>query len=380
MLDATSQPVLIVADSIAQFDRVEWDRCFPAELESWDYYRAVENARLPDFEFCYLGLRQAGQLVAVVPAFMTDYSLDTTVQGGWKRLTGAIDRYFPDLFCVRILCLGSPVSEICHLGFAPGIEFDVQADLLRRLLAAADGTARERGIGMVTIKDAAGTIDNLWQECERAGFQRLPSLPTAILPLPFARFEDYLASLSRATRKDMKRKLKVAGRIRIEQRRQIDDVLLSVVALYEATRARSDLQFEELPATYFAGVLSAMSGRASCFLYWDDAALVAFNLVLHDDHRLIDKFLGMDLAAARAYNLYFLSWATNVRYCIEQGIDCYQSGQADYGPKLRLGSHLLPNHLYFRHRQPAIHWLLRLVGRLVNPHHFDKHLQGKQAA
>ncbi len=89
------------------------------------------------------------------------------------------------------------------------------------------------------------------------------------------------------------------------------------------------------------------------FLYWHDGELVAFNFVIETADRLIDKYIGMNYAVVPRLNLYFNSWLHNVRYCIERGIPLYQSGQAFYGPKLRLGCRLQPNWHYFRHRNAA---------------------------
>jgi hypothetical protein len=100
-------------------------------------------------------------------------------------------------------------------------------------------------------------------------------------------------------------------------------------------------------------------------LYWLGDTLVAFNLLLDAPGRVIDKEIGMRYDVARTYNLYFLSWMTNVRHCIARRIPVYQSGQGLYGPKLRLGSRLQPQWQYFRHRNPVINAILRLVSRVT---------------
>lgn len=366
---------LTVTRSIADLPRDQWDRCFPGELESWDYYRAVEMADLAEFEWRYFALQEGQDLLAVVPAFITDYRLDTTMQGPWKRVTEQINRRFPRLLALRLLSLGSPVGEICHLGFAPSVNETDKVVLLRQLLAGLDHHAADLGIGLLGIKDAAERDGGVWQAATRAeGYQRLPGLPTAHLPLPYASEADYFASLSAGTRKDLRRKLKAASAIRIERRHDLSDVRDQVMALYAETLDRSQLQFERLPAGYFEGVLRQLGDRASCFLYWAGDQLVAFNLVLHDRDRLIDKFLGMHYPAVPTYNLYFLSWMTNVRFCLANGIANYQSGQAGYGPKRRLGSALAPNWLYFRHRHPVLNRVLAVVGQLVRLDRFDDEL------
>src|SRR5262249_15469383 len=107
--------------------------------------------------------------------------------------------------------------------------------------------------------------------------------------------------------------------------------------------------------------LAECAPRALCATYWLDGALVAFNLVLCDGDRMIDKFLGMDYAKAREHNLYFYTWMENVRYCIANGILVYQSGQGLHQQKKRLGSRLLANWLWYRHRNPLVDRLLAAI-------------------
>ena len=128
---------VILARSIEAFDREEWNALFADELEDWFYYHAVENAGLPGFEWIYLGIWEHGRLRAAVPGFVTEYRVDTTLNGPLKRVTRAVGHVAPRLLGVPLVSLGSPVGEICHLGFAP----DCSAAERRRLSSAARGAA-----------------------------------------------------------------------------------------------------------------------------------------------------------------------------------------------------------------------------------------------
>src|SRR5262249_37347033 len=129
--------------------------------------------------------------------------------------------------------------------------------------------------------------------------------------------------------------------------------------LYQETRARGDMQFEELTLAYFSGVLDRMGEKAFCALYYCGDDLLAINLLLRNGDTLLDKFFCMNAERGRAYNLYFLSWFTNVRLCLEQGLSRYQSGAAAYENKLRLGSALTRTTIYFRHQSMLANAALR---------------------
>ena len=361
----------IVAHSIGDFARDEWDRLFPGDPEGWSYYRAIEHSRLAGFEWLYFAVRDDDELLAVVPAFVTDYRLDTTLTGPLRRVTGAIARVFPRLLHQRLLSLGSPIGEVCHLGFAAALDRAGQVRLLDLLFSKVEKYARRNGISMLAAKDATMAQDEIWTAAAaHHGLRRQPGLPTALLDIRFDSLEGYLATLSRATRKDLRRKLKASVAIRVEWRDNIDDIIDEVMRLYRATLAHSALTLEELTPEFFTGVLRELGRRSSCATYWLGDRLVAFNLVLHDSDVLLDKFLGMDYRFARRYNLYYLTWLTNIGYCIEHGLGRYQSGQGLHREKLRLGSRLSANWLWYRHRNRVCDAVFAAFERLFR---LDRH-------
>lgn len=356
--------------TIEAIDRGAWNDCFPTELEDWDYYRAVERADIADFQWRYLALYEDDVLVAAAVAFTTAYSLDTTLQGPGKRLSERLRRWWPGLFDVRLYALGSPVAEQCHVGTARHIEPARRVELLRHLLRLARTDADQAGIGLLAVKDASHRDSQWLQVCQEAGLQSMPGLPSAELPITFGSVDAYLGTLGKSTRKDLRRTLRGPGP-RIEWRSSVEDLLPRMMQLYEATLCRSDLTFERLPPAYFREVLEHLDKRAACVLYWVGEELVAFNLLLLDEQRLVDKFFAHDLARTREHNLYMRSWLANVGYCIEHGIAIYACGQAGYASKLRLGCSFIGNTVFFRHRSRLLDSLLRVVKLFIRPDRSD---------
>nr|WP_218171119.1 GNAT family N-acetyltransferase [Pseudomonas yamanorum] len=356
--------------TIRAIERSAWNDCFPDALEDWDYYVAVENAAIDDFQWRYLAVFDEATLVAVAPAFITRYRLDTTVSGVGKRFTERLERLWPGVLKLGLYAIGSPVAEQCNAGIASHIPESERQALLAQLLLAARRDADTFGVGLVAVKDAP-TKDEGWSNsCLGAGFQSMPSLPTALLPIPFGSVDAYLGSLDKATRKDLRRKLRAPGP-RVEWRRNIDDVLPRIMALYEATLERSDLQFERLPAGYFTGILEQLQERAVCVLYWVDEQLVAFNLILLNQDRLIDKFFGEDIDYSREYSLAVRSWLTNIDYCIRHDIALYECGQAGYASKLLLGCEFQGNSMFFRHRNWLVNRALFVAKVFLRPDRSD---------
>lgn len=356
--------------SIRGIERDQWNDCFPGLLEDWDYYLAVEQAGIEGFTWRYLAVYDGPVLLGVAPAFATRYSLDTTVQGVGKRVTQRVSRWWPGLLQLSLYAIGSPVAEHCNAGIASHVEEHRRGEIFRRLLEVARRDANDLGIGLLAVKDAPSQDQQWVDTCRKARLQVMPSLPSALLPVSYPSMDAYLGSLGKSTRKDLRRTMR-ACTPRIEWRRQVDDVLPDMMRLYEATLSRSDLQFERLGPGYFTEILAQLGERAVCVLYWIDDTLVAFNLMLLDERRLIDKIFAHDLARTREHNLYARSWLANVEFCIRHGIAVYEAGQAGYASKIRFGCRFENNLLFFRHRNRLMNNVLKLIRLFIRPDRSD---------
>lgn len=355
-----------VVRSIHEIGREAWDACFPGALEAFDYLSAVEGARLAGFDWRYVVVERDGQILAAAPGFFTDYSLDTTLSDFGRRMIAATRRFAPRAFTVRMACLGSPCLEDVGLGFSAAAAGHNRLVLVETLLDGFAAAATQAGCWLMAVKDAPEPQRGLWASAARAaGYQATPGMPSAVLPIDFTDMDGYFARLSAGTRKDMRRKLKALDHLRVEVVHDLTGLEDRVLELYRQTRERSDLQFEELTAAYFSGVLAHMGERALCVLYWAGEDLVGFNLLLTDGETLLDKFFCMESARGPELNLYFVSWFTNVRLCLERGLSRYQSGQAAYENKLRLGSRLIGADMYFRHRRPLVNRALAWAAPLL---------------
>lgn len=356
----------LALDSIEAVEPSQWNRLFPGELEDWSYLRATERARLQGFRFVYFVVREGVRLLAAAPAFLTDYRLDTTVSGALKRVTETTAKLLPRLLRVPMLALGSPVTERCQAGFDSEANAAQRARWLSALLSQMEVHAAREHVQMLALKDVCESGSALWRRLlPRHGFRPLPGLPGATLALPYTDLDGYLATLGPATRKDLRRKWRAASGLRIEWRDNLDGIHDDVLRLYRATLAHAEFQFEELNAAYFENMLREMPGRAFCVTYSEGETLLAFNLVLQDSTRLLDKFFGADPQARSRYNLYHVSWLENIRHCLAQRIPLYESGQGLHQEKLRLGSTLNANTLWYRHRNRFLDGVFARVDRLA---------------
>lgn len=354
-----------VVDTLAAVDRERWNACFVGEIEDYDYLRAVEESKLDGFAFRYLLIEAHGVLRACAPAFLNEYHLETTLKEPMKRWSEVLRRRAPQLITLKLLCLGSPCTETGLIGYAADAGPEERLALTRALVAALEDYAATVRCGLIAYKDIAVDGDAALASVIRPlGYAAVPTLACASLPIDFASVDDYLARLSPGTRKDMRRKLKSRARVEIEVRCTVDDVIDEIMPIYGDTRDRAEMAFEDLTPDYFTGLGRCMGERAMTVLYRVDGELLAANVLLRSDDLLLDKFLLMK-PEGRAYNLYYLSWFYNLQYCLDHGLPRYQSGQAAYANKLKLGSRLAPANVWFKHRNPVLNTVLKLISPLL---------------
>jgi len=190
-------------------------------------------------------------------------------------------------------------------------------------------------------------------------FAQIQSSPYCSLPIVYDSLESYLAGLSKATRKDLRRKLRDAQDIEIRRTREPGPWLDMMYRWYLRAVERSEIVFGMQRLEYFAQVCRVVPG-AEFVLYFHGGTLLAFNLVIVTPESLVDQYFGMDDDRGRQYALYFISWLENIRYCIAHRIPRYDAGQGAETTKERLGTDMVPSLVLLRHRNPIIHRLFTM--------------------
>jgi predicted N-acyltransferase len=355
-----------VLTTLDDLPRSQWDGLFGDDLETFDYLRAVEGAGLAGFDWRYVLVHRQGRLVGAAPAFITDYRLETTFEGTGRKVAQQVRRLAPGVMTPKLACLGSPCTETARAGFAPDLAQDDRPAVLAALIEAFEIDAARAGCALTGVKDADHAQADLWSRAlSEAGYSAVAGQAIADLIVDFPDLDAYLGQLSSGVRKDMRRKLRSRPDVRVELRSDLGEALPRAMALYHQTLARAPSQLETLTPAFFTEVADRMSGRAIFALYYVGDDLLAFNLLLANGEVLLDKFFCMEAERGRAHNLYFLSWFYNLELCLNRGLKLYQSGQANLGDKLRLGSRLTPAAMYFRHRNSVLNGALRALAPLV---------------
>ena len=347
--------------SITELPREHWDAVWPPAAEGWGFYRCQEQAGIEGFEFFYAALYAGEQPALVAPLFAADFNLGLALDERGRARLQKLQRWWPRLLVFRTLFCGAPTSEKGLVAVDDRFRGDPM--LFAAFDAALRALARRHRAWMIVFKDFMDADLGVLAPLKSRGWFTGDSVPTAKLDIVFTSTEQYLAMLSAARRKDLRRKLKKnrGGRLQIEVVKDISHCIDDAHRLYLAVRDRGPLQWERLTKAFFLNFAREMPANTVYFLYWlkDESGgrqLVGVNFCLHFADRIIDKFIGMDYAVSRELNLYFVSFVNNVEWCIEHGLKTYMLSQGGDRVKLQLGAQLVPLRTMTRIANPVVNW------------------------
>ncbi len=368
------------ADNLSA-DLAAWQTLLPNQLEAYHYHLAFAEANIQDFKTAYVTVFEQEKPVLVAPIFVMDYALDTTVQGKLKTLTTKIRKLFPTLLTLRLLCVGSAVTDSAIIGFET-----INTDIIQTLYLKLEEIARLENVSVIAFKDLTEKdLAQLKLPLQTLGFSIVDNMPVAKNSINFSSLDDYLATISYSTRKGLRRKMKSFAQLRIEEHDGMPPQMDEIFQLYLNCYEKSELKFEKLTRHFFENLAKRMPNNCRFVLYYcgekngdkSSEKLIGFNCLLYGNGILMDKYIGLDYDKSHDVNLYSLSWLHNISMCIRDGFHTFQSGQAAYETKLSLGASLTQTYIVFKHRNRLINPLLKLASRLLAYENFDASVKKK---
>lgn len=338
-------------------------RLFPEPSVTAPLLSLVEESGVDGFNLGSIVVFDDEAPILLLPLFETRFDLSAYVKGWTRKSLKAAGRLMPSVFQPRILGVGLVEGEWSEIGIDPQIDEDTLDEAFQMAFSTLQTIADEHKNDMVALYNF-NQYGKLPEEmCNK--FNRVPFRPCARLPIDFSSVDEYLSRLSRAARKDLHRKMRVAPEVRIIRSRTISPYLDRIFQLYQDTVARSPLAPGVHNRLFFDKICERVPG-AEYTLYFVRDELVAFNLIFVKQEALVDKYFCMDYGRGRKYNLYVLSWLENVRTCLERKIPLYYAGQGTEETKAHLRATFIPSFILFKHRQPLFDRLLVRQSAVIN--------------
>ena len=352
-----------------------WKHALQNESKDHRYYEVVEETLKCGFEHHYLLLEDAsGKIRAVQPVFFVRQNLIEGVPGKIRSVVDRIREVFPRFLTMRVLMIGCAAGTgdlgACHEEDEPWT-----ADALK---AALRIYARRNKASLVVFKDFPANYRSVLDTLLSDGYARIPSMPMTRLPLAYANWDEYFDTLSKATRKDLRRKFRKterAPKIEMEVLNDVAPLVDEIYPLYLAVHERSSLKFETLTKDYFRAIGQRMPDRAHFFVWRQDGKIVAFSFCLVWGGVIYDECIGLDYRVALNLHLYFYTLRDIISWALQQGLKYYYSNPLNYEPKLHLDCELVPLDLYIMHPNPLLNSVFRRVIKYLGPTRHDPVLQ-----
>jgi len=289
--------------------------------------------------------------ILLLPLFETQFDLSSFVDGWTKKSLKAAGRLIPSLFQPRLLCVGLLAGEWSEIGIDPQIDAGTFDAACKMAFGALQTLAAELKSDIVALYNF-NHYGKLPVEVFKK-FNRVQCQSFARLSINFNSLEEFLSRLSKAARKDLRRKMRVSHEVRVIRSRDIFPFLDRIYNLYLETVSRSPMRLSAHNRLFFEKICDRVPG-AEYVLYFVREELAAFNLLVAKREAMVDIYFCMDYELGRKYNLYVLSWLENVRNCVERKIPFYHAGQGVEKTKAHLGAAFIPSFILFKHRQPVI--------------------------
>src|SRR4029077_743141 len=254
--------------SLAELQNCDaWKQAFQNKCKDHRYYEIVEETLRNDFEHYYLRLEDSsGNVHAIQPVFFVRQNLIEGVPGKIRSVVEFIRKIFPRFLTMRVLMVGCGAGT-GDLGACAGNDESWVANALQATLRTF---AKQNKASLIVFKDFPKNYRSALDALRSNGYARIPSMPMTRLSLQHENWDGYFRTLSKATRKDLRRKFRKAERapkIELEVVNDVTPFVDEIHPLYLAVHERSPLKFETLTKHYFRAVAQRMPNRARFFIW-----------------------------------------------------------------------------------------------------------------
>jgi predicted N-acyltransferase len=306
--------------------------------------------------------------------FFVRQNLVEGLRGKIRFIVDNIRRKFPRFLTMRVLMVGCAAGT-GDLGVCDHKDEVWEAKALQATLRTY---ARQNKASLVVLKDFPARYRPTLESFSSNGYARVPSMPMTRLALEYRDWDGYFKTLSKATRKDLRRKFRKAEhapKIEVEILNDIAPYIDEAYPLYLAVHERSPLKFERLTKNYFRAIGQHMADRARFFIWRQSGKIVAFSFCLVYDDAIYDECIGLDYSVALDLHLYFYTLRDIISWSLQQRLKYYYSNPLNYGPKLHLRCDLVPLDLYVMHTSAPLNSIFRRTIKYLGPTRHSRFLR-----
>ncbi len=363
-----SHTSLSFLDGAARIGAPAWNALARDGFHTYRWFEKLENA---GWQARHLAAWQGRDLAGVLPAYLvtgheTSGDLHDRWLGAlspWAARIGVTLR--PTLSVTLPLAMSSaPLGEL-------GLESAANVD---RILDALETRAREDRAKAVVWPYLDGECTAVRAAARRRGYVEIHGDTSAELAMEWDSFESYVASRSKSVRRTIRTDLRALERdgFRLESATDFRHATAAMNALYrESYRRRNGVEARLMPA-FFDRLAATPDPAIWAQLTWQGDRLVGSSLNLSAGGRL-DGTLAAFAAEVQGGPVYYndLLYAPLATAC-RLGATRINLGATALHAKLLRGARLRRRVSLVRGLTPAVHLLLRGLGRVIDARNREK--------
>ncbi|MGD0238016.1 MAG: hypothetical protein ABSC55_26230, partial [Syntrophorhabdales bacterium] len=186
----------------------ELGRLFPEPSITAALLSLLQESGIDGFNLRSIVVLKDDTPILLLPLFETCFDLSTFVEGWIKKLLKVAGRLIPLLFQPRVLGVGLLVGESSEIGIDPHIDAGTLEAAYKTAFGALQTLAAELKSDIVALYNF-NHYGNLPGDIFDK-FNKVQGQSCARLPINFNSLEEFLARLSRAARKDLRRKMRAS--------------------------------------------------------------------------------------------------------------------------------------------------------------------------
>src|SRR5216117_167541 len=348
-----------------------WKCTFQNKCKDHRYYEIVEETLQNDFEHHYLGLEDSsGNVRAIQPVFFVRQNLVEGVPGKVRDLVDGFRKIFPRFLTMRVLMVGCAAGA-GDLGVS---DKNDETWIAKTIETGLQKYAQRNKASLIVFKDFYAQYRPALAPLCSSCYVRMASMPMTRLLLRYDNWDEYFRTLSKATRKDLRRKFRKTERVPKIEMQVVTDIaplIAEIYPLYLAVHERSPLKFETLTKEYFLAIAQRMHEHARFFIWRQSGKIVAFSFCLVCGDKIYDECIGLDYSVALDLHLYFYTLRDIISWALRERLKYYYSNPLNYEPKLHLDCDLVPLDLYVLHTNAFLNPIFGRALKYLGPTRHD---------
>ncbi|WP_373493335.1 peptidogalycan biosysnthesis protein [Aquiflexum sp.] len=366
--------------SISSIPANVWDGILSVNdvFNTHQFITVVEEARVENASFYYMLFYDESELVGHVVLSSFSISLDLFISK--NKLVRRIKRVFPDLFSVKILFCGLPVSfgqsniKVKHDTY--------MHEITGLIIMEMEKIAVEEKINLLCAKEFKGNESGLYTEFPKSNFFKAYSLPYMKMVVPWSSFTEYLKSMRHPYRRGIRLSLLKSKltqpKIYLPHESFSDyypvlvlgDITLlsaqDFYVMYLSVMDRTPTKLETLNLQFFQGLQRHYQSKMEILKVQQHGKILSAGILIQHQNELTFVLVGRNQAKDDAHSYFNLVYGI-IQLAISRGLDRINLGQTAYWVKQRIGGEPTDVFIYFKSRNPFTNWILKKLNHVIFP-------------